>query len=632
MAFALMAALLGLAAACYAPGLNGPFIVDDYTTLPRLARFGGIDSLSKLSVFLAGDITGTRPLSLLTFALNSTSWPAAPWSFKAANLLLHLLNGGVLFLFCRQLLRRHGTPEPRVAWIAAFSAGFWLLNPFNVSTVLYVIQRMAMLSALFVLAGLVTYLHGRSMLATRPRAGHYWMSAAILLGTGLAVLCKENGALLPLLALVLEYTLPRAGRTAVRPSRVWLYAFLWLPSLAVIALLVQHAGPAAYASRNFDLVERLLTESRVIIDYLWHWFNPFAAPRGVLADDYPVVHSLSAPRTTLAAVAGVSGLLVWAVWQRHNHPLLALAILFYFVGHLMESTIVPLEIYFEHRNYLPAMLLPLPVAVWTASRVADSRLALSIGLAVLVGLAVQTHRLAGIWGSDLALAKWSLLSSPGSLRAVSNMASTLSEHGRADLAIETLEQGLTRNPEQSHLQLQLLAEKCRAGGITVTDWEDAGRYFSKYPIKFRSFPLLASLVATADSPQCPGLDGRRLLTFVRQLSGHPLTRADPRLLRLLRYAEGELLLRHGAAGEALAAFSASVALRAPIGVGLQEVALLATYGHLREALALLDRVQAMPEPDGFKQAAVHRFYAAEIPHLRATLLGDLATQQGVTPP
>lgn len=639
----LMFMLVGVAALCYWPGLNGPFIFDDYATLPRLAKYGDIRGLDTLIVFLAGDITGAggRPLSLLSFVLNSTTWPADPWGFKFTNVLLHLIIGGLLFTFCRQLLRHAGASADKAVWVAALATGFWLLNPFNVSTVLYAIQRMALLSAFFMLAGLVVYLHGRSLLGARHGRGYAWMTAAVVLFTPLAVFSKENGALLPLLILVLECTVLRHGQAQsdapssgkygsvalqARPSRTWSGIFLGVPSLAVLATLVYFGRPEAFGGRDFTLAERLLTESRVLFDYLWHWFNAFAAPRGVLADDYPVSRGLFSPWTTFPAAVGVIGLGAWAVLQRRRHPLAALAILFYLIGHLMESTVLPLEIYFEHRSYLPAMLLTLPIAAWAVNQTSRARGVVILAALVLLAMSWQTYRLARIWGSDLALAKWSTLASPDSVRAIDNMAAVLSGHGRSDLAVDVLADGIRRHPEFTHFQLHMLWEKCAAGGISGADWNRVTSYFVRYPIQTRSFSLLANLVSMAASSQCAGLDVAHMLQLVRLLVKHPVTQADPEMLWRLRHSEGELLVTSGLPSEAIAAFSASMKLRPNIGVGLQQVALLASRGYFREGLNWLDQVQRIQSPRGMGLKTIHRFYAEGIPHLRLTLQDDLARQ------
>ncbi|MFO1232284.1 MAG: hypothetical protein U1E57_03180 [Paenacidovorax caeni] len=123
--------------------------------------------------------------------------------------------------------------EVRAAWIAVVAAGLWMLHPYWVSTTLYVVQRMTILSGLFMLAGMVGYLKGRLWLMQpaqhRPLAAYALMTSSAGMGTLLAVLSKENGALLPLLLLVVEAFLHRM-RANAPPRKLWLALVLGLPA------------------------------------------------------------------------------------------------------------------------------------------------------------------------------------------------------------------------------------------------------------------------------------------------------------------------------------------------------------------------------------------------------------------
>ena len=65
--------------------------------------------------------------------------------------------------------------------------------------------------------------------------------------------------------------------------------------------------------------------------------------------------SLFPPWTTLPALASIPALLRLALVVRKKQPLVSLGVLWFFTGHLLESTILPLEIAHEHRNYLPLL-------------------------------------------------------------------------------------------------------------------------------------------------------------------------------------------------------------------------------------------------------------------------------------
>src|SRR5690606_35304115 len=143
--------------------------------------------------------------SLLSFLIDANNWPAEAWPFKRTNLVIHLTVGLVLFGTTRALLLSIGRSTSEAYWLGLAATALWLVNPFLVSTTLYVVQRMTQLAALFVLAGVWCYLHGRILL-TRSRTwqGYIFLGVGVPLCTLLATLSKENGALLPLLLLVIQ--------------------------------------------------------------------------------------------------------------------------------------------------------------------------------------------------------------------------------------------------------------------------------------------------------------------------------------------------------------------------------------------------------------------------------------------
>src|SRR5690606_35099989 len=101
---------LGLAAALITtllvswPALNGPFLFDDIPNLEQLATLGGHLDWESLANFAAQYRSQPgRPLSMLSFVLNDSTWPTNPWSFKYTNLMLHLFGGVLVFGFGRSL-------------------------------------------------------------------------------------------------------------------------------------------------------------------------------------------------------------------------------------------------------------------------------------------------------------------------------------------------------------------------------------------------------------------------------------------------------------------------------------------------------------------------------------------------
>jgi len=219
---------------------------------------------------------------------------------------------------------------------------------------------MAILSALFMLAALLTYVHGRKEIEKGSfRSGSIWIFIGVPAFTLLAALSKENGLLAPLLCGVIEwaYFIPRAGNRRPIAARIFIGAFVALPVIGALLLLVIQPGFYfdGYTNRPFGPMERLLTQSRVLFDYLGNILLPAGSEMSLMRDDYVISTGLFTPITTVFSVAGWLALAGLAVLMRRRIPGFSAGIAIFLVGHLMESTIFPLLIYFEHRNYLPAI-------------------------------------------------------------------------------------------------------------------------------------------------------------------------------------------------------------------------------------------------------------------------------------
>lgn len=307
---------------------------------------------------------------MLSFAFNFyvdrdtiAPFPSA-FPFKLTNLAIHLLNGVAIFILTRLLValyreRRQPTlPSAYPEWLALAVSAAWLLHPLNLTSVLYVVQRMTSLAALFTFIGLSFYLWGRSRLYNGQRGGMIAILSGLLAFTPLALLSKENGLLLPLFMLATEVTLFRFETTPPAARRFLIIVFIIcvvLPALALVGYLTLHMDwlLGGYLKRDFTLPERLMTEARVVWFYLRLIVLPSTSLMGVYHDDIAISHQLFDPATTLPAMLGILALLgcIWLL--RRRQPLVAFGILFFLIGHSLESTFFPLELVHEHRNYLP---------------------------------------------------------------------------------------------------------------------------------------------------------------------------------------------------------------------------------------------------------------------------------------
>ena len=412
--FCLIVALLATVLV-YQRGLSGPFLFDDGPNIVQNTSLAIRDlnpHTLKQAAFSGHSGPLLRPLSMMSFAANEYATGLDPYYFKLTNLVIHLCNGVGLFILTWLLLdfyrKRYepGLPLAYAQWISLAVAAAWLLHPFNLTSVLYAVQRMTSLSALFSIWGLVLFLWGRTRIY-EGKSGILLITASLLLFTPLAALSKENGALLPLLMLVAEATLFgfHTEKPAARRFLIGFYVLsVALPAAIALAYLAMHTQwwLAGYKTRDFTLTERVMTEARVVWFYIWQIVLPSTAQMGLYHDDIAISRGWFQPVSTAFAMAGVIALPVLAFIARKKAPIISFGVLFFLAGHLLESTIWPLEIAHEHRNYLPMygiLLMLFFYLLYPLKYVNNLRLRQTVEV-LLIGLfAFNTFARAGKWAN-----------------------------------------------------------------------------------------------------------------------------------------------------------------------------------------------------------------------------------------
>ena len=624
--------LIGLVLWVYWPGLGGPFLFDDFVNLSALDDYGNIDDGQSLVRYLGEGIAGPtgRPVSLLSFLLNAISWPSDPWAFKYTNLLIHVLNGVLVFWCSLKIFRLNSMPWLRVQaeWLALACCSLWLLHPMQVSTTLYVVQRMTMLAAFFSLCGILLYLQGRLMMQTRVKCGYALMTMAVGLCTLLAVFSKENGALLPPLLAVVEYTVLRHQSLLARhPRRIWTWFFFGVPIFAAVVYLVRFLFPyqaGAFAPRGFSAIERGMTEARVLINYLYDLAIPKLYSGTLFNDDYQISTGLTTPLTTLLAFAAIFLLLGVAYRTRKTYPLISLTVLFFFVGHLLESTIAPLDLYYEHRNYLPSIFLFLPLAYASGKH----RKMLLLGVFSLLLLSTGfTAAKAKLWGNEAELTLFWAKQHPDSVRAQRFAANIYYRMQMYDKAVDVLRVATQKHPEDFLLRLHQMALSCLASRPDLENVDDSLQLIKAKPVYFdsRYFDILDHLVNLAGQTQCPGFTANKLTDITNALMANPQIKDNRSYQYLLTHIKGEIALQAQDGTAALEHFSAALKLSGEAETGLLESALLATHGFYPEALLHLQASERLLATSGLPSSGIlaKHDYPLEIERLRKNIQDDM---------
>lgn len=617
---------------CYWSGLEGGFLFDDTPNLKDLGAYGGVTDWESFKSFVFGGWSGPtgRPLSLLSFLIDDNNWPSQAARFKPTNLAIHLICGLLLLWATLLTLRFYGAEESTAQWLAVFSASCWLLHPYLASTTLYVVQRMAQLAALFVFAGITGYLHGRLMLATRPRAAYGWMGCSLVVGTLLAVLSKENGILLPMLVGMIEYCAPDHARK-ITLNRWFIAVFLGLPTLAVLGYLASAIDFSVnpWPTRGFNQVERLLSEPRILWDYLGNLYLPRIEGQGLYRDDFVISRSLTNPLSTLPALLGLMGLMMLAITQRHRWRLFSLAVLFFFVGHLTESTVIGLELYFEHRNYLPAafLFLPLGSGLHALGGYVRKPIPALASVLIVVLLALFTWQRAQLWSDTNNLELFWATTATNSPRAQNALAGFYMRQGLVNDARQTLEAAVVRLPDSPLLTVQLLLQKIWMQQASDEDFAKAAELLAKQPFDAQAVAALRSLVDRVTEPDQPKSYLLATRKLIKRLNVQATYNQFPLFVRLVPYLNAQLQLANRNVAGAVEEYALAMERYNDTDSALEMVAEVASQGYPLEALRLLDKAEALYREQSDRSLKRSRtVYDHEIMRLRNTLNDEIKTR------
>ena len=419
----------------YLPGVSGPFVLDDLTNIlqdPHVAAESfGLHTL-------ADTASRNRAIPRLTFALNyflaGKSFDVL--AFKLTNLTIHLLNAVLVYMLSLLLVQRFlqsatGVREDaRRAWLwylfPFIVALLWTVHPIQLTSVLYVVQRMTSMATLFSLAGLLLFVWGRTRLANGRSHGLTLMAFGVAGGTLLGVLCKENAVLTPFFAALVEmffFDRHSCGRALRRKLLCFYSLSALLPLLIAVSIVASRLDVILqlYDIREFTPLERLLTQSRVLLFYLGLMVFPNLRQFGLYHDDIAISHGLLTPWTTLGSVVLWLVLLTLALRSQERRPIWVFGLLWFLLGHALESSLLGLEVAYEHRNYTPSfgiffVLVFYPIFLVT-KRQYSGALTVAVTSVVIATLCFLTFIRADSWRDYNSFADVTLRNHPMSYRA-----------------------------------------------------------------------------------------------------------------------------------------------------------------------------------------------------------------------
>ncbi len=400
----------------------------------------------------------SRPVSYISFALNYYAHGLNVRGFHAVNIAIHIITGILLLHLLKTTMSISPERESyRTAkYIPFFTALIWLINPVHTQSVTYIVQRMGSMGAMFFVMSLFFYAKAR---INQDRINKILFFIGASISGGLALGTKENTIMLPLFILLYEWYFFQDLRFNISwRSLLWvtvvvvmLISAVWY-SLGTSPLDTLVSG---YDIRSFTMSERLLTESRVILHYISLFIYPHP-DRLSLDYDFHVSSSLFFPLTTILSILTVFGLLSWAIYFARGKRLYSFCVLWFLGNLVVESTVIPLEIVYEHRIYLPSMFGLLPVIMFL-QRSMRGKTIFFISLMLVISLisSCWTYNRNKVWQNELTLMVDCQSKSPNKARTNFNLGKAYLDLDMIDEAIHFSQRALTLYTKEIKLQQKI---------------------------------------------------------------------------------------------------------------------------------------------------------------------------------
>ncbi len=390
----------------------------------------------------------SRPVSNLSFALNYYVHQYSIKGYHLTNIVIHILSGIFLFLFIRKTFATPALSDRyHNSYLIAFLAALlWLVNPVQTQSVTYVVQRMNSLAAMFYVLSFWLYIRGRMSSGNAGRTINFTGSLAAGI---LALGSKEIAVTLPFFILLYEwYFFHDLKKIWSVKSALYISGTMALLGMLIILFLGMDPSAAilnGYEGREFTLAQRLLTEPRVILFYISLFLFPHLS-RLNLEHEFLLSSSLAEPLTTLLSIVFLTGAVITAFIVARKHRLISFCILWFLGNLVIESSVIGLEIIFEHRMYLPSMFLSLIIVLMITQLLRNKFVHTGIVIAAILLSSLATYARNDVWRDPVEFWRDSLAKSPGRARVYNNLAVELRKAGKLDEAIVMADKALQLDP------------------------------------------------------------------------------------------------------------------------------------------------------------------------------------------
>jgi len=558
----------------YLNGVHGPFLYDDFASLSTINLNNRELSFDDMLNFIFGNSTGYlgRPVSMASFLLNYQSWPTESVAFKLTNILIHITIGWLIYLFILTILQKldQQLPTSAVQLISVLTATIWLLHPLHVSTTLYTIQRMAQLSTLFSILSIIIFIKLNSKLNYSSSFKDFILpSLGLFLTISLAILSKENGILIFPILILIKRLINLTQSTS--KFRIWYFVFVIAPSLLSLIYFIYFITESGlgYEFKGFTFQERLLTELRVVVDYLFQIVIPDISRMSIFHDDIKLSSSLFDPISSFISLIFLFSLLLIA--YRCNNAVYKLAIAWFFIWHLLESTAIPLYLYFEHRNYIASVgpIFGLVYGVYKLnSRQSNTfKYFTYTGVAAVISfLILSLNTLTKVWASEESIYLHQLHAHERSKLTFLSLLQYYENIGEKDLAYKLASQGVKHEHFKTDLSiyLKLYSYQC----ILKKRSEHTMKKLINLSLQKDSYtdtilPIVTTLSLNITAKNCNPTNYNHLHTVIDNIESNSYQRVSIVWLKGLQEKHAYIYLAEKKYAEALLLFTKAYSVKKP---------------------------------------------------------------------
>ncbi|REL30224.1 tetratricopeptide repeat protein [Thalassotalea euphylliae] len=430
----------------YFPGLSADFYLDDFSSIVN-------NSTIKPPVDwrVIAETYSLRTIPYILFAIQYENFLDNTFGYHLISLIIHCANALLIFFVLSLTLRISQQKEVVLSTqplnespsliktqiassAAALASLIYAIHPQNSQAVIYIVQQIALLAAFFSFVSIYAFLK----LRTSYRKKHYVLwGSALLLSFICAMLSKQNTVVLPIIWLMLEYFVIK--RRAIELTRV----SLLLGFTLVIAISAYLGGIDEFIAvidkftrenQELSRYEYVLTQLEVLAHYISQFY--------ILHDfrlEYDTAIAVEFGNKQILFLLLHSFFIVLAFLLVKRKPILSLAVLSFYVLHLVESSFIPIrDVAFEHRTYLPNFAHALLISSIAYELLVKTKLrasVLAVASIVVIFLSLLTNERAKLWSDKFAFYEYEISISKRNPRLYMSMGQMYIDNNQCHLAV-----------------------------------------------------------------------------------------------------------------------------------------------------------------------------------------------------